>query len=137
MNNTPSASEERIRISDKRAIRKARVAVTYKRPTRAELSAGHKARLRSKLSRRQQGVGFQPVLNKRISAAFANYTIDFLEKGLPPHLAHNEANRMVAKQLPVARASRGAPKPSKSDDAAYRAGGNFNKATGRQMKAAA
>lgn len=68
--------------------------------------------------------GFTPVPNRRIQAAVARASLDLLGSGVTPDRAEAEAWRIVASRLPHAGFKRTLrpPRPSKSDDPAYRKG---------------
>ena len=67
-------------------------------------------------------IGFTPVANKRILAAIGAVSLALVDSGWRPLQAEVEAVRRVARTLPVLPLQRRhrAPRPSKSDDPAYR-----------------
>lgn len=65
--------------------------------------------------------GFTPISNARIDKAIAAATLALRLQGKGPVEAQEEATRHVARQLPPApRVKSHRPRPSKSDDPAYR-----------------
>lgn len=84
--------------------RKARVAVTYHQPTRAERSEQHKVRMHMKAVREVQ-IGFEPVENVRISKAYTaiRASLHMQNPMISPMQSHNEAIRTLCRQLPPLR----------------------------------
>ncbi|WP_288806508.1 hypothetical protein [uncultured Novosphingobium sp.] len=82
-----------------------------------------KAHILDKRARQRASVGFTPVPNIRVATALQAAYLAKLKLGLTPTQAMEEAERAVARQLPpvpFGRRSYRLPKPSRSDDPAYR-----------------
>lgn len=107
--------------------------------TRADRKDAHKAKMKRKASQRPTlTAGFEPIFNKKLSGAFTGImaTLAAQYPRWSPAELHNAAMREFRKMLPPARRSRSLEiRPSKSDDLAYRLGGNFDKATGKALRA--
>ena len=68
-------------------------------------------------------IGFTPVRNARIDAAIAAIAELLIEAGNEVGTAWRTARLQVARKLPTGPVRRRTPKPSKSDDPAYRKAG--------------
>ncbi|QSR16052.1 hypothetical protein [Novosphingobium sp. KA1] len=82
-----------------------------------------KAQILDKRARQRASVGFSPVPNVRVAQALQIAYLEQIKLGLTPTQAMEEAERAVARQLPpvpFGRRSYRLPKPSRSDDPAYR-----------------
>lgn len=91
------------------------------RPTRDDMSVEHRAKMaRRKARNANMQPGFEPTPNKRVGTAFNTAFMARVQQGHSPVDAHNLALRDIARLLPMPRMTRPAPKPSKSDDPAYR-----------------
>ena len=83
----------------------------------------HRERMQERRARQlARTPGFDPIPNRRVNAAIAATISRFLAMGMPPAAAEREARHAVARSLPMLPAQRRlrAPRPSKSDNAAYR-----------------
>lgn len=88
------------------ALRKRRVAVTYRRPTRADRRTEHAIRMNMRAERRAEMVpGFFPMSNDRITKAYqaARAAIHLANPNVSPMDSHNEAINTVRRQLPPRR----------------------------------
>lgn len=133
----------------RKAEHKRRVAQTYRRTTRAERRTEHAIRMNMRQKRNAEiETGFEPTANRKVTAMYQQIMASLVmmneKRVIPmtPLQIQQEAFAELRNRLPkTPMGVRTAPfvQPSKSDDAAYRRGGNFNKATGqpiRQLEAA-
>lgn len=114
------ARAEKARI--RKAIRKARVSREGDvRPTRDDMSVEHRFKMKRKAERNAtMQPEFTPVPNPRVANAFNTAFMAFIQQGYTPVDAHNLALRAISSRLPAARMTRREPRPSKSDNPAYR-----------------
>lgn len=109
--------------------------------TRADRKDAHRAKMKRKAEARKTLVaGFEPVFNKKLSGAFTTImaTLAAAYPKMSPAEIHNRAAKEFRQMLPPGRQVRSLEiRPSKSDDLAYRLGGNFDKATGKPLRAEA